>query len=178
MINAPTDWSPDGGYILYLTVNENTGADLMAIPVKAEGEPVPFANTKFGEDNARISPDGRWVVYNSDESGKNEIYARPFPSGGGKWQVSSSGGSIPMWGPDGQEIFYNQTAGVLMAVPVKAAGSVFTVGTPRKLFEIPRCIIFDVSKDGKQFLIAAITGLEANQPITLVTNWDKELKNK
>lgn len=176
--NAPTDWSPDGRYIVYLTINENTGADLMAIPIGGEGKPIPFANTKFSEDNARISPDGHWVVYNSDESGKNEIYARPFPSGGGKWQVSSSGGSFPMWGPDGQEIFYNQTAGVLMSVPVKAAGSVFSVGTPRKLFEIPRCTIFDISTDGKQFLIAAITGLEANQPITLVANWDKELKNK
>lgn len=174
--NAPTDWSPDGRYIIYLTINENTGADLMALPVEGKREPIPFANTKFSEDNARISPDGHWVVYNSDESGKNEIYARPFPSGGGKWQVSSSGGSFPMWSPDGLEIFYNQTAGVLMAVSVKAAGSVFTAGTPRKLFEIPRCTILDISKDGKKFLVAAITGLEANQPISLVTNWDKELK--
>jgi serine/threonine protein kinase len=176
--NSPLDWSPDGHFIIYLKINESTGLDLMALPVDGKHEPIPYADTKFSENNARISPDGNWVVYDSDESGKSEIYARPFPSGGGKWQISSSGGSFPMWNSDGLEVFYNQSAGVLMSVAVKTAGSVFSAGTPTKLFEIPRCNIMDISKDGKQFLVAAITGLEANQPITLVTNWDRELKKK
>jgi serine/threonine protein kinase len=176
--NAPLDWSPDGRLMIYLTINESTGVDLTTVPLEGKHEQTPFANTKFSENNARISPDGHWVVYDSDESGKSEIYTRPFPSGGGKWQISSSGGNSPMWSPDGLEVYYNQSAGVLMAVAVKAVGSVFTAGTPTRLFEIPRCTILDVSKDGKQFLVAAITGLEANQPITLVTNWDKELKKK
>jgi len=175
---SPLDWSPDGQFIIYMDINESGGVDLMLLPLEGKREPIPFANTKFKENNARISPDGHWVVYDSDESGKSEIYARPFPSGGGKWQISSSGGSFPMWSPDGLEVYYNQSAGVFMEVSVKAAGSVFTAGSPTKLFEIPRCTILDISKDGKQFLVAAITGLETNQPISLLTNWNKELKKK
>ncbi len=175
---SPLDWSPDGRAIIYLTINESTGLDLMVLPLEGKREPIPFANTKFSENNARISPDGHWVVYDSDESGKSEIYARPFPSGGGKWQISSSGGGFPMWSPDGHEVFYNGSAGVLMAVEVKAAGSAFTASTPKRLFEVPRCTILDISKDGRQFLVEAITGAEAYKPITLVTNWDKELEKK
>ncbi len=176
--NSPLDWSADGHFIVYLTVNESTGTDLMILPLDGKHEPTPFANSKFSEDDARISPDGHWLVYNSDESGKREIYARPFPSGGGKWQVSSSGGRLPIWSPDGHKVYYNQSAGVLMEVPVKTVGSVFSVGQPVKLFEIPRCAVLDISRDGKQFLVATTTGLEANLPISLLTNWNMDLIRK
>jgi Tol biopolymer transport system component len=176
--NSPMDWSPDGRYMIDQTISESTGVDLSILPLDGKHETLPFSNTKFTETNARISPDGHWVVYESDESGKSEIYARPFPSGGGKWQVSGNGGSYPIWSGDGRQVFYNQSGGVLIAVDVKAAGAAFTVGAPKTLFDIPRCSILDATKDGKLFLVAAVTGALTYQPITLVTNWDKDLRKK
>jgi serine/threonine protein kinase len=176
--NSPMDWSSDGKYIIDQTISESTGVDLSVLPLDGKRVPVSFANTKFTETNARISPEGHWLAYESDESGKSEVYVRPFPSGAGKWQVSNNGGSYPIWSGDGRQIFYNQSGGILMAVDVKMAGTAFSSGTPKMLFEIPRAGILDVSKDGKLYLAGAVTGALAYQPITLVTNWDKDLKKK
>jgi serine/threonine protein kinase len=175
--NAPLDWAPDGKYIIEQTINDSSGMDLMVIPLGQQEKPFLFVNTRFSEDNARFSPDGRWVVYQSDESGKTEIYVRPFPTGGGKWQISNSGGERPIWSSEGKRIFYNRSGGMLMSVEVHVAGTSFSSGSPTKVFEIPRRAIFDVSKDGSKFLVAAIAAGPTSLPVTIVTNWDKNLKN-
>jgi eukaryotic-like serine/threonine-protein kinase len=172
------DWSPDGRYIMYSTANENSSMGLWYVPLEGKHEPFRFVDTKFTEDFARFSPDGHWVVYQSDESGKTEIYVRPFPAGSGKWQISGNGGANPIWSGDGKEIYYNSGAGTVMMVDVKTAGTAFFSGAPRMLFAVSRGSVLDVSRDGNRFLVSAVAGPDAFQPITLVTNWNKELKKK
>src|SRR5208283_2173121 len=101
---------------------------LWVISVDGKEEPHPFLQTEFSEDLARFSPDGHWVVYQSNEAGRNEIYVRPYPSGSGKWQISANGGSQPIWSRDGKEIFYSQSNGLEMVAKVNGAGDAFTVG--------------------------------------------------
>jgi Tol biopolymer transport system component len=173
----PSDWSPDGQTILFNDYDPTTRADLWVMPQEGKQEPFPFLRTEFVEENARFSPDGHWVVYRSDESGKGEIYVRPFPSGSGKWQVSVKGGDLPVWRRDGKEIFY-QMGGAVMAVDVDGTGSAFTVGSAKQLFELPRSLLYDVSVDGTQVLMGVVSGEQGAPPVTLVTNWDKEMKRK
>jgi Tol biopolymer transport system component len=173
-----TDWSPDGRYVLYQSFAPVSYWDLWVFPIEGDRKPFVFLQSKFEEVNARFSPDGRWVTYQSDESGKQEIYVRPFPSGEGKWQISSSGGESPLWSRDGKEIYYNQAGGTTMVVDVNGAGAAFVVGSAKQLFNIPVSVAYDVTADGKQFLMGVVSGAQATPPVTLVTNWDKELKKK
>lgn len=116
------------------------------------------------------SPDGRWIVYTSNESGKFEIYVQPFPGPGGKWQVSTAGGTSPAWRRDGKELFYLEPDGKLMAAPVRI-GAAFESETPTPLFTSP--VIndpdrhYDVSADGRHFVIVAPIGAKTSPPITL-----------
>lgn len=169
---TPCDWSPDGRFILYQSFVSLTYWDLWVIPVDGERKPVAFLQSRFEESAGKFSPDGRWVVYQSDESGRQEIYVRPFPSGDGKWQILSNGGEAPLWSGNGKEIYYNQAGGAAMVVDVHAAG------TARQLFDIPRSVVYDVTADGKQFLVGKVSGTQATPPVTLVTNWDQGLQKK
>jgi Tol biopolymer transport system component len=181
------DWSADGRVILYISRDQKTGLDLWVLPLGAssgpERKPSPFQRTQFNEVQGQFSPDGRWVAYSSDESGKYEVYVRPFgapsgPSGGGKWQVSTRGASHPRWRRDGKELFFLSADGKLMAVPVKA-GATFEPGLARELF--PTRIRlggaetvtyrYAVAADGKRFLIAVPEEEAASTPITVVLNW-------
>ena len=174
----PTDWSPDGRYILFQRFVPNSYWDLWAIPAAEEGKPFIVLQSKFEEVAARFSPDGHWIVYQSDESGKQEIYVRPFPSGEGKWQISSYGGELPFWSHDGKVIYYNRPGGGLMSVGVNDAGSAFIVGSAHSLFNIPRSYVFDASRDDKHFLVGTLSGTQSSPPVTLVTNWDKDLRSR
>jgi len=112
----PTDWSPDGRFILF---TRQTGArDLLALPLEVEGKPSAIANTSFDENNGRFAADGRPVAYQSNEAGRYEIYVVPFPGPGVSTQVSTNGGTTPQWREDGREIFYLGPDNRLMAVPV------------------------------------------------------------
>ena len=125
------DWSPDGKYLLY-----RAGLDLSYLKRKEDGsgfDPVPFLQTSFSESVAKFSPDGRFVAYLSDESGRNEVYFRPFPGGDGKWQVSGNGGAQPRWSKDGKELFYVERD-TLMTVAVATTPS-FTSGAVTRLFQ-------------------------------------------
>ncbi len=187
----PTSWSPDGRFLLYTSSTPQTGADLWVVPMVGAHTPSAFLKTPFDEANGVFSPDGRWVTYESNESGRFEIYVRPFHPPGAQdseatsaavqWQVSTAGGIDPMWQPDGKEIDYIDPSGAMMAAPITASGTTFAAGTPVKLFQTH--IVgggehsaggreYDVAPDGR-FLIDTVSE-SAAAPITLIQNWNPE----
>jgi Tol biopolymer transport system component len=178
-----TDWSPDGRFILYRNVDATTNLELWALPVGGDRKPFPFLKTPFGVSHGQFSPDGRWVAYASNESGRWEIFVAPFPGPGGNWKVSSSGGTEPRWRRDGKELFYLAPDGNLMAVEVKA-GATFEAGSATALFQTRRRVpvsstdmfSYDVSADGQRFLVNTDVGEVASTPLTVVLNWAEELK--
>jgi Tol biopolymer transport system component/tRNA A-37 threonylcarbamoyl transferase component Bud32 len=173
-------WSPDGRSILYMTgYAPTTGTDLFELPLSGDRKPIPFLNTQFNESSGRFSPDGRWVAYVSDESGRNEVYVTSFPGPGGKWQSSVGGGSLPRWRHDGSEIFYLGPDNKLMAAAVNAKGSSFEVGAVKPLFQTHATAYrysYDVTPDGQRFLISTAPEQPGTAPITIVLNWAAGLK--
>ena len=144
----------------------------------------PFLRTQFDETAPRFSPDGHWLAYISDESGRDEVYVQPYPGPGGKWQISTEGGTEPVWSPNGRELFY-RSGGKMMAADI-AAQPGFTVGKPRMLFEGPYQTAwtdlpnYDVSPDGQRFLmLKPIESADAAPTqINVVLNWFEELKRR
>ena len=176
-------WSPDGQYFTYITGKGPTGWTLNAKPETGDSEAfvvVAPASTQSNILYYRISPDGHWVAYSSDESGQRETYIAPFPRGEGKWQVSTGGGFFPAWRGDSKELYYYNIADQMMACPIKEKGKVLEIGTPQPLFRAnPTAlgVFFDVSADGKRFLVN-VTSDEAPTPLHLVADWTAELKKK
>src|SRR5262249_36245816 len=116
---GPEEWSPDGRFLLFHSLDPKTRMDLWVLPTSGDQKPSPFLKTPFEERDGQFSPDGRWVVYQSDESSRFEIYVRPFPGPGGKSQISANGGVQPRWNKNGKEIFYVSLDSKMMAAPVK-----------------------------------------------------------
>ncbi|MBO0860882.1 MAG: serine/threonine-protein kinase [Chloracidobacterium sp.] len=176
------DLSPDGRLLIYntnATSNNVNSVGLWLLPLEGERNPRPFLKTQFNEDQAVISPDGRWVSYRSDESGRSEIYVATFPHLSGKWQVSVDGGMEPQWRRDGKELFFTNNNRKLMVAEVKTGAGAFEAEAPRLLFETQ---LFNqgrnryiVTADGQRFLV--ITRLEDTPaPINVVLNWVAEIK--
>jgi len=172
------DWSRDGRFLIYTSLNENTKHDLWILPMTGEKKPFPFLQTRSNEDHGRFSPDGHFIAYSSDESGRYEVYVQTFPVSGGKWLVSRDGGAQPHWRGDGKEIFFIAPDRKMMAADVKLEGSTCQAGIPKALFQTqiisypnPRNG-YEVSADGQRFVI--ITPLQENTstPITVVANWN------
>jgi dipeptidyl aminopeptidase/acylaminoacyl peptidase len=170
-----TDWSRDGKLLVYTGINPKTNSDVEVVPL-AGGPRWVVAATVAEESNARLSPDGRWIAYNSNESGGFEVYVQPFPPTGVKWQVSKGGGQQAQWRQDGAELFYITPDRKLTGVVVKT-GSDFVLGEARVLMDT-RITGWDrsnygtnyaVAGDGQRFLIN--TASDAALPITLVLNW-------
>jgi Tol biopolymer transport system component len=189
-----SSWSADGRYLLYFSADPKTGTDLWALPMTGDRKPFSFLKTSFAEALGQFSPDGRWVAYQSNESGRHEVYVRPFvPPGGagapsetlsGRWQVSTTGGMHPAWRPDGKEIYFISPAGEMMAAPVAVSGSALVPGTPIRLFQtrvvgggIQQAAVrqYDVAPDGR-FLINTELDIGATPPITLIQNWNPDAK--
>ncbi|HUQ91571.1 MAG TPA: protein kinase [Bryobacteraceae bacterium] len=175
------DWSKDGRTLLYVE-RRSKGADLWVTNMEGDRKPTPFLETAFNETQGQFSPDGRWVAYASDESGRYEVYVRPFPSGPGKWKISVHGGELPRWRHDGKELFYLSPERQLMATAVKAVPGtqpLFSAGSPQLLFDgrIPRLtpgnnvFPYAVAVDGKRFLVQTSLGETAETPLTVVVNW-------
>ncbi len=172
----PMSWSADGKFLLCHTgaSTPQTGNDIWVLPLFGERKPFPFLRTRFTERDARFSPDGRWVVYQSNESGRTEVYVTTFPTPGGKWQISTNGGRLPRWRSDGREIYYQAPDNKLVAVEVKPMTAGFEVGAARPLFTVSPgggYIAWAASPDGQRFLVNTIVEGTTASPITLVINW-------
>ena len=175
---AVRDWSRDGRYLLY-EVGAGLNLHLWVLPMFGEKKPFPYATSSSDEESGQFSPDGRWIAYQSGESGRPEIYVAPFPWTGAKWQISSTGAVLPRWRADGKELFY-YGFGELFATQVDGSGSTFQVGGTKSLFHLTLETIsseFAPSRDGQRFLVVS-RGEGAPQPLTLVQNWTAELKSR
>jgi Tol biopolymer transport system component len=175
-----TQWSRDGQFLLYQYGDPQNGWDLAALPMMGEREPIVLVSGPFAERGGQVSPDGRWLAYQSDESGSRfEIYVQPFPEGGDKLQVSTGGGSDPLWGPEGEELFFLAPDGTLMAADVQASDAVFDAGSPAALFRTRMAVggvanlapQYAVSSDGR-FLINALSETAGAEPIIVIVNWN------
>ena len=167
--------------MLFNSQNRERSGDIWALPLEAHAKPFPVVQTSFDEQRGQFSPDVHWIAFQSNESGRPEIYVQPFPGPAAKWPVSVNGGSQVRWRPDGKELFYVALDGRLMAVPFRVAPNTQTpeVGAPVALFAPPLGGAvqqgdyrqqYMVSRDGRQFLVAAVSE-EANSPITVILNW-------
>jgi Tol biopolymer transport system component/predicted Ser/Thr protein kinase len=177
--NYPTDWSNDGRFIAYLQIHSATGFDIWVLPLDSR-KPFPFLSTQFDEDGARFSPDVHWIAYESNESGRTEVYVQRFsgePAGGGdRWQISTNGGVLPRWRRDGKELYYLSADRKLMAVEVKT-GATFEASSPRALFQT-RAVgydSYDVAADGQRFLINVPAGEFVSSTAAVVINWTAAL---
>ena len=183
---AGYSFSPDGESLVFREVQPDTGNDLRVLSLAGDREVESLLATESSANNAELSPDGRWLVYQPNESGQDEVYVKPFPNvNGGQWQISTDGGTQPLWAPDGHELFYRRGTS-LMAVPVQTEPS-FTPATPEVLFEGDYVLgtvgggrAYDVAQDGRRFLmIKEGEGAEdesAPPSLILVQNWHEELK--
>jgi len=176
------DWSPDGRSLLFTTGDAAATGDIWVAPLVGQRQPVPLVQGNFVAGWARFSPDGHWIAYSSTESGRPEVYVIPFGGKSGKWQISSSGGTGPVWRRDGKELFYWSADNSLISVSLSLKTGVVEVGTSQVLTHWNRPIgnigisnPLDVTKDGQRFVAVAV-GRQPSRPITLVTNWDAELK--
>jgi eukaryotic-like serine/threonine-protein kinase len=170
----PNDWTARGDLLLYYEQDPKTKYDLWVLPMTGERKPVVFLKTEFNERFGAFSPDGKWITYTSDESGRYEVYVQPYPATGAKWQVSRDGGGRPSWRRDGREIYWRNEDGTLMAAEV-STGQTFEPGNATALFEtgvtspIER---FAVTGDGKRFLVPVpVEETEGARPVTVVWNW-------
>ena len=138
----------------------------------------PFVESEFDEDDGQFSPDGRWVVYASNSSGRNEVYVIPFPGPGRKWQISTAGGSRAHWNADGTEIVYKDFSRELISVAVDGSTSTFRVGQATELFGIrPGSSFwqFDATADMQRFLVNTSTQEGSAEPLVVVQNWTAEI---
>lgn len=180
---VPNSISPDGHYLVYTRhalKEQSHGYELWILPLTGGGKPFPVVQSAFDNTNAAVSPSGKWMAYQSTESGRNEIFLTAFPAGGAKWQVSTSGGSDPEWRGDGQELYFMDLSDNMMALDVDVSGGTPKLGVPHVLFQaigVQRQVgSYVVEKDGKRFLINSGSTKQEGEPLTLVTNWTEELK--
>jgi Tol biopolymer transport system component len=181
--HVPTSFSPDGKALIFTEVNSKTGTDLMQLRLDGAPKAEPLIQTPFLETAADISPDGRWITYQSNESGRPEVYVRPFPKvDGGRVQISTGGGSKPAWSRNGRELYFLAPNTAMMVVPVQTSPT-FTPGNASKLFDGPWFAqtagrTYDVSPDGQRFLMIKDATADSTLalPINVVVHWTEELK--
>jgi Tol biopolymer transport system component len=188
-----TSWSADGRFLLSNSNDPQTDADLWVVPMVGDHTPSVFLKTPFREWLGAFSFDGRWVAYQSNESGRSEIYVRPFVppvaagpaagAAGGQWQVSTAGGIYPVWRSDGKELFYINPEGAMMAAPITVTGATLEPGAPVVLFptrirgggaDVQLGRQYDIAPDGRFLINTELDSAAA--PITLLQNWNPEAK--
>ncbi len=180
------DISPDGEWMVY-GGQTKTGLDILRVPLNKKGDPEPVVETPFFDGLSKISPDGRFIAYESDQSGRREVFAQPFPKATTKWQISTDGGRYVRWSSKGDEIFYFRDNGTLMSAPVRVEGDALVVGTLQPLFKADPIFSghrgsnldmpYDVTADGQRFIVNERVAPTAQQsPISVVVNWTSLLK--
>ena len=177
-------WSPDGKWLVFGAGGDDrpTQANVFGFRPGVDTAPVPLVVGKFMDLFGDVSPDGRWLAYQSDESGLYQIYVVPFPNtGDGKWAVTSAGGIHPRWGPAGNELFYRDTSGDIFAVPTRSHPT-FASGQPKRLFGAKRPVFplvgYAVARDDKRLLMVRLLHPGAPDTLVVVENWFEELKAK
>jgi Tol biopolymer transport system component len=184
----PSCCSRDGRFLLYRVVDPSTRKrELWVLPLEGDKKTFPFARTQFSNDQGRFSPDGHWVAYVSDESGRDEVYVRTFSPNSrgeasddeGKWIISKGGGSEPQWSGDGKTLYYMAADGPVMAVQI-SAGQPFRAGVPKALFQLPSPFFgpfgqsWGVTPDGKRFFF--VVAEQRTRPFNVELNWQAALK--
>jgi len=180
----PGSWSPDGQVLLYSEADSKTGWHIWMLKLEGDRKPQPFLQSSSNEGGAKVSPDGHWLAYQSDESGRGEVYVRPFPGPGGKSQISTDGGTEPMWSRNGRELFY-RSGDKMMAATIETK-PVFAAAKPKLLFEghyLAGTYVlmqnYDVSSDGQRFLMVKASEQEtAPTQLNLILNWSDELRKR
>jgi Tol biopolymer transport system component len=182
---VPGSFSPDGRVLAFSETGPNEGWDIWMLPFGGEGErePQPFLRTTYNEQMPMFSPNGRWLAYVSDESGRNEVYIQPYPGPGAKLQISTEGGTQPVWASSGRELFYLSRDRKIMSVPLDLDGD-FQAGVPR--LRVPASIAsssyldfaqYDVMPDGQSFIVIRENDTyTALRELRVVLNWFDELK--
>jgi serine/threonine-protein kinase len=181
-IQFPYSVSPDGSQLVIREDDPETGLDVSMVSLTAERRTNPLMRTAFNEQNAEVSPDGRWLVYQSNESGQDEIYVRPFPAvGEGRWQISTTGGTRPLWARSGRELFYLAPGG--LSSVIISPETAFKAGPPtvligRRYFAESAFIgrTYDISPDGRRFLMIKESNAAGRPQIVIVQNWTEALK--
>ena len=177
---APTDFTPDGRTLTFTWQSEKSSWDVWALPLDGQKKPVPLVQTPRVECCGAFSPDGRFLAYSSDESGRFEVYVVPYPSTGRKWQVSSQGGAWPRWRADGREILYQALDGTVTAAEVAASGPTLTVGAAKPLFKARVAAgieyVFRPTADAQRFLVVETTEEDTPRPLTVVLGWPAALR--
>jgi Tol biopolymer transport system component len=178
----PNGISPDGRQVVLLSTGGETSSDIWLLPLEPDAEPTILKQTEFSEGVGMVSPDGRWMSYNSDESGEFEVYVTTFPIPGRKWQVSTESGGYAFWRADGKEIVYTQMDGRLMAAEVSADGDTFNVGKVEPLFNIQPPSAggpwYTMTSDAQQFLVVPSTIQRADTLLNLIVNWPNILEGR
>jgi Tol biopolymer transport system component len=183
---VPLSWSPDGRFVLYARSDPKTGTDLAVLPMTGERKPLVIVQAAMDQPGGEFSPDGRWLAYESNESGRFEVYVQPFPEAGGKRQVSIAGGTQPRWRRDGNELYYVAPDARLMAVPVGVSldSKTLDLGVPVALFPthlangagiFPGRPEYAIAPDGR-FLMNTAVEDTAPSPVTIVLNWESGLR--
>jgi Tol biopolymer transport system component len=173
-----SSWSRDGRFLMYTVLDPSTKSDIWVMPLDGNRKPFPFLRTPNNEREGVFSPDGHWVAYSSDESGRNEVYVRAFSpdgadgsSAGGKWMISRDGGVRPWWRPDGKELLYNRSGQTAMSVEVNSS-PVFQSGQPSVAFNaLPGVSVAALSPDGNQILVAEPADNNKQSQFTVSLNW-------
>ena len=182
----PSDWSHDGKYILFSVAGAGTRLDLWGVSV-GDRRAAPILDTVYSEAFATISPDGKWLAYQSDQTGRSEVYVQSFDGlvngTRRRWMVSKDGGGLPRWRFDGSELFYMAGGGLIMSVPIHVgAGGGIESGQPQTLFQtrpVPKTWnLYDATPDGQRFLVNMPLEWTSSAPITVVTNWTEKLKEQ
>jgi eukaryotic-like serine/threonine-protein kinase len=170
-VTLPTDW-PGERFAIFLNTAPKTGNDLWVLPLSGDRKAFPFLRTEFSESRGKLSPDGRWLAYETNETGVPAVYVQTFPGREGKWQVSAESGTRPVWRRDGKELFYISGDNKMMAVDVNSDVE-FGHGVPKALFEVrtARTALYDVTRDGKRLLMLNPAEPEANAQMTVAINW-------
>jgi serine/threonine protein kinase len=182
---TPTDWSRDGRFIVYVDYDAKTGLDLWALPVEGNRQRIPLVRSDGADTSGQLSPDGQWLAYSSDVTGRREVFIQRFPAAHGKLQVSTTGGREPRWRQDGSELYYVADDKHVIATTVKRQGENLEIGPQQSLFDLHVAGFgedqdrnsYTLTHDGQRFLVNTNVS-DASQPIVVMLNWQEELKQR